>query len=240
MKFITAISTHKNQELYIKGLKLTDLIETHSFAQGIFLLLKGALPTDKEDAMLNTLLIAMMEHGVQAPSSFVSRTVASTGNPVNAALAAGVLAIGEYHGGAIEQCAKLLQSGKSAIDIVNETLRMPGYGHKVYKEYDPRTQVIFKKAKELGFHGKFVALAVDIQQALKTKTQKQLALNIDGAVAAVMSEMAIDWRFGKSLFILGRMPGLMAHVHEEMTREKPYRRLDDSEVEYDGVEIAES
>lgn len=240
-KWKTAISTHKGQELYVRGQSLLELIEQHSFVETIFLLTKGLLPTQTEEEMMNVILVAMAEHGVQAPSAFVSRTVASTGNPVNAALAAGILSIGEFHGGAIEQCAKHLQSDKNAQEIVQSVLakgqRMPGFGHKVYKDKDPRTEVIFMRAKELGFHGRFVALALRIEKELKEATEKQLPVNIDGAVAAIMSELGFDWRLGKSLFILGRLPGLIAHVQEEITREKPYRRLEDSDVEYDGPEI---
>ena len=241
MKWRTSISTHKNGELYVHGKKLLDLIQEHSFVQGIFLLLKGVLPNNKEEELLNTLLVAMIEHGIQAPSTFVSRTVASTGNPVNAALAGGILSIGEFHGGAIEQCAKYFQSGKTAQEIVTEITskggRMPGYGHKIYKDSDPRTAVIFKKAAQLGFKNTFIALAEAIQKELKKQTGKKLPINIDGAVAALMSELGLDWQLGKALFILGRLPGLIAHVHEEMVREKPYRRLEEADVEYDGVNL---
>lgn len=238
MKWKTAISTHKDGDLFIRGTSLLSLINERSFVEAIFLLLRGTLPTKKEERMLNILLSGMIEHGVQAPSAFVARSVVSTGNPFNAALAAGILAIGEYHGGAIEQCAKYLQSRETVDTLVDDVLkrgkRMPGFGHKQYKDKDPRTEVILHNAKRLGFFGTYASRALEIENRLEKKTGKKLPLNIDGAVAAIMLELGFDWRLGKAMFILGRLPGLIAHVHEEITREKPYRRLEDNEVEYDG------
>lgn len=255
MKWRTAISTHKNLpsgqnlsgstskngELYVKGKGLSSLIEERSFTEVIFLLLKGNLPNKKETAILDAILVAMCEHGIAAPSTFVARTAISTGNPFNSALAAGILAIGDWHGGAIEKCAYYLQSGKSAKTIVENVLkdsgRMSGYGHKIYKDIDPRTQIIIKKAKKLEFYGKYFILALEIENELHSQTEKKLPFNIDGAVAAVMLELGVDWRLGKALFALGRLPGLIAHTYEELTREKPYRRLEESDIEYNGPEI---
>lgn len=241
MKWRTSISVHKEGALYVRGKKLTELIDKFSFSQATFFLLKGKMPTKKEDELFGAMLVAMIEHGIAAPSTFVARTAISTGNTFNSALAAGILAIGEHHGGAIERCAYYLQLDKSADILVDDVCkqgeRMPGYGHKVYKDKDPRTQILFEKAKRLGFHGKYVTLALEIEKELEKKTRKHLPLNIDGAVAALMSELGFDWRLGKAFFALGRIPGLIAHTHEELVREKPYRRLEENDIEYDGPKI---
>ena len=238
MKWKTAISCHKDGKLLIYGKELSNLIEKATFSEVVLLLLKGVMPKKDEVELLDACLVAMAEHGVQAPSTFVARSSISVGNPFNAALAAGILATGEWHGGAIERCAKYLQSGKDAHAIVDEGIargeRMPGFGHKIYKDEDPRMVALFKKAHDLGFTSKYIARIGEIGEELEKKTGKRLPINIDGAVAAIISELGIDWRFGKALFVLGRMPGMMAHIREEMVNEKPYRRLDDDEVEYVG------
>ncbi len=66
---------------------------------------------------------------------------------------------------------------------------------------------------------------------------KRIVLNVDGAIAAVTSDMGFDWRLGKGFFIIGRVPGLVAHVYEELTTEKPFsKRLNEpEETEYTGV-----
>ena len=237
MRWKTAISTHKNGELYVRGVALTKLLKNYSFADGIFLLFSDRLPKKNERELLDLVLLACVEHGVEAPSAFVPRVVVSTGNSMNAALAAGALAIGDFHGGAIEQCAKILQSNVSAEGIVNYALtaheRIPGYGHKIYKDKDPRAEFIVARAKKLKLGGKYFEKAVAIRQLLK-KNGKLLPLNIDGAIAAAISELGLDWRLGKAFFVLGRMPGMIAHAREEMLREKPYRRFEAEDVDYDG------
>ena len=246
-KWKTAITKATDEAAYIRGYELTELIDKLNFTQMIFLILKGELPSKKEERMMNAILVATAEHGIAPPSITAARTVFSGGSPLNAAVAAGVLAIGESHGGAIEQCARMLQEGvKSGIEtgtvakaIVKkareEGKRLPGFGHRIYVD-DPRTKVIFKVAKEQGFYGKHVELAVTVREELEKALNKKMPLNVDGAIAAIASEMGFDWKLGKGFFIIGRTVGITAHVFEEWTREKPFRRLDESEIGYDGVE----
>jgi citryl-CoA lyase len=70
--------------------------------------------------------------------------------------------------------------------------------------------------------------------AVEFAKEKPLPINVDGAIAAVISDMEFDWRLGKAFFVLGRSAGLVAHVYEEMTTQKPMRRMCETEVEYDG------
>ena len=238
MKWRTGISRHKDGKLYVRGLSLEELIKEHTFVEVIFLLLKGNLPSEKEAKIFDAILVASAEHGVEAPSTFVTRTAASTGNPMNAALAAGILTVGEWHGGAVERAAQMLQSEKSAEEIVADAIKkkekLAGYGHKVYKDEDPRTAAIFAKAKELGLSQTNIQKAIAIGQEFEKQSSKKLPINIDGAIAAIISELGLDWRLGKAIFVLGRLPGMIAHTHEEIVNEKPYRRLEEEDVEYTG------
>ena len=243
MKWKTAISTHKDGELYARGMALSELIERRSFSEAIFLMLSGRMSAGPEKEIFDAMLVSMIEHGVTVPSAFVPRVSISVGNSMNAALAAGALATGDWHGGAIEKAAQMLQSEKSAKEIVAEALarkeRLSGYGHKAYKDIDPRAEQLLAKAKSVGLSGgAFIEKVLAIREELKS-VGKELPLNIDGAIAALMCELGLDWRLGKALFVLGRMPGMIAHAHEEMVREKPYRRLEDDEVEYDGPPLSD-
>lgn len=238
MKWKTAISTHKDGELYARGVALSALIEKHTFSEAVFLMLAGRMPTAPEKEIFDAMLVSMVEHGVEVPSAFAPRVSISAGNSMNAALAAGALATGDWHGGAIEKAAHMLASEKTAKEIVADVLarkeRLSGYGHKVYKDVDPRVEQLVAKAKTVGLPG-----GTSIEKALAIRDElraagKELPLNIDGAIAALMCELGLDWRLGKALFVLGRMPGMIAHAHEEMLREKPYRRFEAEDVEYDG------
>ncbi len=237
-KWKTSISGIIDGEGYIHGYKITDLIDKVSFTEAIWLELKGELPTEKERAMLDRILISTMDNGMGPPSVTNARNSASSGNPMQASVAAGILGIGEHHGGAIEECARLLQMGLAADKLVDKVIssgdRIPGYGHKVYT-IDPRATQIFEKAKSLGFFGEYCELATQVEKILEEKKGKKIPINVDGAIAAVVSDMGFDYRLGNGFFIIGRVVGLVAHIFEELVREKPFRRIPSEEIEYDGT-----
>lgn len=239
-KWKTSISGIVDGETLIHGYKITDLIDQVSFTDAIWLELKGELPNEKERAMLDGILISTIDNGMGPPSVTNARNSASSGNPMQAAVAAGVLGVGEFHGGAIEECAHLLQMGLTAEKLVEKVIssgdRIAGFGHKVYTT-DPRATQIFEKAKDLGFYGEHCELAQAVEKVLEEKKGKKIPINVDGAIAAVVSDMGFDWRLGKGFFIIGRVVGLVAHIFEEMVREKPYRRISEGEIEYDGTPV---
>ena len=236
-KWRTKIADSGEGGTVIRGYDLVDLIGVLSFSEMVFLLLKEEKPTKEQKEMMDAILVSFAEHGIAVPSVTSARTVFSGGNPMNAAVAAGILAIGDHHGGAIEQAAKLLQEnkGKDAGSIVKEYYkkRIPGYGHKIYTT-DPRSTKLLEIAKRNNISGRHVELALQIEKALEETTGEKLCLNVDGAVAAIVSDMGFDWRLGKGFFIIGRTAGLVAHIHEEWVNEKPFRRLDKEEYEYTG------
>ena len=116
--------------------------------------------------------------------------------------------------------------------------RVPGFGHKIYTT-DPRTVELFDLVEKYGVKGNHCKFAEELEAALEKISGRKLCLNIDGSIAALISDMGFDWRLGKGIFIIGRTVGIVAHTHEEITKEKPYRRLEDEEVEYDGPEKRE-
>src|SRR5258708_6835605 len=209
MDWKTKINVHKNGELYVRGRKLTDLVGKISFTEAIFFILKERMPEKLEARMLDAILVATLEHEIGVPSAYVARSVASTGNPVNASIAAGVLSVGDYHGGAIEQAMRFLAKNKTSEQIVKDTLkdgkRLSGYGHKIYKKEDPRVKTLYRTAKQFKFKCVYFDKAYKIEKELQKETGKILPLNIDGAIAAILLELGFDWYMGKAFFILGRM-----------------------------------
>lgn len=196
------------------------------FADAIWHLLTGEKPGSEESVMFNTVLSSSIDHGVGNPSTVSARTVQSGGNDMNTSVAAGVLALGDKHGGAIEEGMKILQSEKTAEELVKEYLengeKIPGLGHKVYDEKDPRAEKMFQKAEELGLSGEYTEKMKKVQEVFAEK-KVSLVINVDGAISGVMSDLGWDYRLGKGLFIIARTPGLVAHVREEMD-EEDFRR----------------
>ncbi len=232
-------------KIRVRGYDITEIMDKLSYAETAFLILKGELPNKAEAEMMRAILVSSVDHGCSPPSVLGTRNVISGGNSLNAALAGGVLVIGDSHGGAIEQAAKILQewakkdgetkplAGQLVDDLQAKKRRMPGFGHRLHN-VDPRTVKLFEIAKRCNFSGRHTDLCRAVEKALAEKTGKELPINVDGAIAAVISDMGFDWRLGKGFFIISRMPGLLAHAYEEMTREKPMRQLGNTNFRYDG------
>ena len=249
-KWKTSISNIKSGDINIRGYNIVDMMEKLSFAESIFLLFKGSLPTSSESALLNAILVSTIDHGPTSPSALSSRVVASSGNSLNASVAAGVLAIGDWHGGAIEESAKILQewgekdgaakaTALNLIDWLSENeKKMPGFGHKLH-ESDPRTSKLFDLAEKHNCTGKHIKLCKALEIEFEAKLSKKIPININGATAAVISDLGFDWRVGKGIFIISRVPGLIAHYLEEQKREKPLRKLGPTPFEYDGPDERE-
>ncbi len=248
-KWKTAITRHLDHETYIRGYRLLDLVGNLTFAQAIFLILKGELPTEAESKMMEAMFVSVIDHGIAPPSVIAARSVASGGNSLNVGVAAGVMAFGSAHGGALEDAMKFIQEGVSSDKSVGEIVSgylsvkrpIPGFGHRYYKEFDPRTKRLMDLARHYGFFGKHCEFALAVEEEIFRQKGKRIVLNVDGAIAAVASEMGFDWRLGKGFFIIGRVPGLVAHVYEELTKERPFsKRLnEEEETEYIGPEPRE-
>lgn len=248
MKWTTKITKVEPNHLVTRGYRQEDLIGNIPFPHVVYLLLKGELPSKEHGQMMDAILTACIDHGVTPPSSMASRVVASGGVPLSTAVAAGVLSIGDAHGGAIEKGAKFLQEGvfrmkegkipeDTAKLLVKEAKeqhkRILGFGHRVHTS-DPRTKRLFSLAEELKIAGDHIALSRSIKVELEKSTGKKLPINVDGAIAAIISDMGFDWRLGKGFFLLGRVAGLTAQAYEEQTEQKPMRKMFSVECDYDG------
>jgi citryl-CoA lyase len=220
----TEISS-SGKDSVVRGVLREEVMDMQ-FADAIWLILKGEKPSEKESEIFNTVLSSSIDHGVGNPSTVSARTVQSGGNEMNTSVAAGILALGDKHGGAIEECMEILQSEESAEEIVDEYLengdKIPGLGHKVYTEEDPRAAKIFEEAEELDIAGKHTEKIKRIQEVFSDR-KVELVLNVDAAIAAVMSDLGWEPELGKGFFIISRTPGLVAHVREEMD-EEDFRR----------------
>ena len=249
-KWRTAITQIKKGEIRVRGYNIIEMMEKLSFSDAIFLTLKGELPKREESEMMRAILVSGIDHGATPPSVLSTRNVLSGGNSLNAAVAGGILTIGDVHGGAIERCARILQNwarrpeevSSIAKELVSEFIykrrRIPGFGHRLH-ETDPRTVKLFQMATDLNFSGRHMELAQAVEGELSNALGKRLPINVDGAIAAVTSDMGFDWRLGKGFFLISRVAGLVAHAFEEMVREKPMRRLGNWNFEYDGPEQRE-
>ncbi len=244
----TAISDADEASIRFRGYDITQLMSRATFSDTIFLLHRGRLPTEGERRLIDSILIGAADHGPGSPSAAAARIVASGNRQApEAAVAAGVLAMGDVHAGAGYQCMEMIAAGlrrvrdeglsiaEAARQAVEQSKaqrsRLPGLGHRVHKTTDPRAAVLFGQARQFGLAGDGVSFALAVERAA-AELIKPLPLNIDGVLAAVLYDLGFQPLFGKFIFILGRVAGLTAQVMEEYTREEPMRvRIP---VEYDG------
>lgn len=238
MTWKTALTKIQAGKEIVHGRSLEQLMETMSFTQAIFFLFTGREATAAELKMFNALFVAALDHGVGAPSATVARTVVSTGNSLHTAVAAGILALGELHGGAIEGAARFFKQNfteKNITELVtklkNEKVRVPGFGHRVLA-VDERAKKLFALARENNFYGPYCTFAEEFGSALAAVSSKPLPINIDGAMAAILLEMHFAPELLKGIFLIGRMPGLVAQVYEQMTSGEGLKRIEESEIEY--------
>jgi citryl-CoA lyase len=110
--------------------------------------------------------------------------------------------------------------------------RMPGFGHRLHTK-DPRTVRLFELAREAGVDGVHMQVARAVEKAF-ADAKKSLPINVDGAIGAILADLGMDPAAFNGIFMIARTPGLVAHVIEEQTREKPMRRIDPVNHGYDG------
>jgi len=249
MEWKTGITRVEPNRIEIRGYPVGDLIRNLTFGQAVFLLLRGEAPTQAQGRMMDAILVSTIDHSVTAPSACASRFVASGGTPIQGAVAAGLLAIGSHHGGAIEEAQKMFMDGVekarakniSLSTVANEILethksrklRLPGFGHPYHKK-DPRVTALFQLADELKFKEDHSKLAQEIEGNSDAVFGRHLQMNADAVMAAIVADMGFDWRMARGFFLISRCAGLVAHSYEEYTREKPFRAVDLKDVKYDG------
>src|SRR5216110_1919184 len=244
----TAITRVEPNRVAVRGYDIVELMGHVSFGAAVHLLLTGQLPSTAVGRLMDAILVASIDHGATPPSALAARTVASTGAALSASVAAGIMSINRHHGGAIEDCARQLkaiadratresisldESAARTLSAMRETgERMPGFGHR-YHTKDPRTARLFELAREAGVDGVHMKTARAVEKAFAA-AKKALPINVDGAIGAILADLGMNPAAFNGIFMIARTPGLVAHVIEEQTREKPMRRIDPVKHGYDG------
>jgi citrate synthase len=243
------ITNVEPNKVIVRGYRIDELMGRVPFAHVVYLVLKGDLPTAAQGRVMDAILVSSVDHGATPPSALAARTVASGGAPLTTGIAGGIMTINRHHGGAIEGCMKVLieavgrkrAAGQDSLTAARELVtayrekkqRIPGYGHRVHTD-DPRTKRLFAIAAEEGVAGEYVEMGGDIRQAMKETLGRDLPMNVDGAIAAVLCELSFAPEMGNGFFAIARTVGLTAHVFDEIVNQRPMRRISPTAQEYDG------
>ncbi|MBL9032257.1 MAG: citryl-CoA lyase [Phycisphaerae bacterium] len=247
----TGITRIEPNKVAVRGRDIAELMGRTSFGAAVYLILTGRMPDERVGRLMDAILVSSIDHGATPPSCLAARTVASTGASLSASVAAGISSINRHHGGAIEDCARFLggliatarSSGRTRDEVAAAEVgrikatgeRISGFGHRIHTK-DPRTGRLFELAAEAGLdeaRGEHIAAARAVERAFAA-IGRPLPINVDGAIGAILADLGVEPRVFNGVFMIARVPGLVAHVVEEQTRERPMRRIDPVNHAYDG------
>ncbi len=198
-------------------------------AANFIYMLDGRDPDPDKVRYLQTYLVLLADHGLNA-STFTARVVASTGTDLWSAVVAAIAALkGPAHGGAataamnmIEKVGGPEQAERFVIDRLDRKERLMGFGHRVYRTYDPRAKILRDLCKEANREFYDVAIKVEevaLRELMARHPERPNATNVDYYSAGILAAAGFPKEFFATVFAASRMAGWTAHVLEYMAKD---------------------
>jgi citrate synthase len=228
---VSHISQAYPDRVEVRGRDLCgDLMGRLSFTEYFHLLLTGREPTDDQRFFLDLLLVAIAEHGMMPTNIAARMTLAADPGSLHGAVAAGILGCGPVILGTSESCARLLEEAQEKVAAGGDPAavaegmatavhasggKVPGFGHPVHRPLDPRAERILELADARGVSRPHVLLARCLRDGVAQAWGKPLTMNVAMPIAAVMLDLGFSSATVKSVPILARTAGLLAHLAEE-------------------------
>jgi citrate synthase len=246
--WITSISDITPEDIFIRGYPMQALIGTLPFSAISFLIIRGRMPTRGEARMMDVILSSILDYALHKSGTIAARAVVSVNPQMLPGVAAGVLAAGEFAvspedtGRFITDTYKAWKDSEEPMDpyaakLVEELRknkrRVPGFGHQVFRDVDPRAERLKQISIELGVWGEANEWYGTVHRAFKAAANKpDLVMNDVGMLAGIMTQMGFTPQEMAGLATLSTFPGLIAHVSEELQSGVRNRIIPDSNVEY--------
>ena len=231
---VTEIAASNSETIVVRGYDLcNDLIGRISFTDHIWLLVVGKMPTEPQRRVLDSTLVAIAEHGLVPSVAAARMTLAAGPDALQGAVAAGILGCGsvilgssEVAGRFFHEIAAAADAGASLKDAIAETVAkrraekkaIPGYGHPVHGDFDPRAHKLMEIGRETGVAGRYMEIAVEVEKLLPELVNRPLKMNVSGAIPAVLLDAGYPLLALKGAPILARTASLIGHLLEEQTR----------------------
>lgn len=236
----TRISRAEGGRIRVRGYPVEELIEKLSYTESAFLLLRGELPNARETALFDLILRSGMDQQFISSAVGAARFTASAfpDSPVPA-LASGMLASGSVTGSPQEPAEMLIEAVgwklsepevcARVIDVWSERRgRVPGLGHPLHKQAEPRAVVVRRLALKLdGWrdHGRMLDA---IEAHLSGQKGRTIPINLAGALGAVLADLKFDPLTIGGLGALSYGMALLAHITEEIREGVPLRIIPDA------------
>ena len=193
--------------------------------------LTGVEPSDEAVKVFDLCLLLHAEHDLNC-SAFSARVTASSLSDVFSALTSAVGTLkGPLHGGANEQVMKMLEklnTEQQAKAFVEKALtnkeKIMGFGHRIYKERDPRADILKVYSKQLTAQiGKPSLYNISVTMEEEVRSKKGLCPNVDFYSASVYHSLGIPTDLFTPVFAVSRMAGWLAHIFEQYSKNRIYR-----------------
>jgi len=244
----THIAHHTPEAISVRGTDLvSELIGKVSFTEMMFFQITGERPTRAQVALLDAVLVTLMEHGL-TPSAIAARLIyVSAPEALQAAVAAGLLGVGSTFIGTMEQAAQLIEEillagsdGEACARSIATRHResrqpLPGFGHHLHKPDDPRSARLLALTEEHGTPGRHVHALRTLARVVDEVYGRHITINATGAIAAVLGEIGFPREVARGVAVVSRAAGLVGHILEE--RREPAARfiweLAEREVPYE-------
>jgi len=224
----TALCRHTNDAIWYRDKNLVDdILGKETFTTAAITHILGRTLDENQMAMLDAVLICLMEHGL-TPSAISARLIyMSSPGSFQAGVAAGLLGVGSAFIGTMENCAVLLEqiamspdAAITAATIANQHIQekkaCPGFGHHLHQPDDPRATALLDMARIKGISGKYIAALMILSSELdEARGKRHLTINATGAIAAILCELNIPSEAMRGVAIIARAAGLVAHLVEE-------------------------
>jgi citrate synthase len=216
--------------ILIRGRNLvTELMGKVTFTELLLLQALGREPTPAQIRIVDCVLVTIMEHGL-VPSAVVTRlTHYGAPESFQGAVAAGLLGVGDRYAGTAGECGEVLERivsapagerSEAARELVREYRNrrrpVPGFGHPIHTEHDPRVDRLVELARDAGADGTFLDAVGTLQQALRDELRKPLVMNVSAAIGAALGEAGVPSAMMRGIVLTARCAGLVGHLFEEM------------------------
>jgi citrate synthase len=231
----TGLGASDADHIWLLGHEIGDLLGKVTFGELAYWMVAKRRPTEGQRVLFESVLVALADHGF-TPTAIAARvTLLSAPDSLQGAIAAGLLGGGSRFLGVTENSANFLHAAIEpleslpiddagwdavATDVVTATKAagnfVPGLGHPVHKQGDPRTPVLFALAKEHGVFGPHLALFEAIGRSHSAVLGRQLPLNGAGVCGAVLADIGLPLGVARGFALLARCAGLLGQLAEEL------------------------
>jgi citrate synthase len=231
----TSVGGATPTSITLRGRNLADeVMGKMSFSEAAFLLASGRAPSREEAVLFDAVLTSLADHGL-TPTALAARfTYTGAPESMQGAMAAGLLGAGSVFLGPVEDTARFLHDivtrlpdggaddaslEAAATSAVRRELdageRIPGLGHPIHTESDPRTPRMYAIAEETGLLGPHLRLLQHVATAFRSASGKALPINGAGVAGAVLVDLGFPPALTRGFALLARAAGLIGHLAEE-------------------------